>query len=131
MRSLMYLMAMMTWIFSLTACSMNSDGHDDDAPEQDLIGTWDAVCCQYYEIGEGYGTPTPETDSWTISSNTITTCDRVSGTVGLVAGYSFDGRRLVIDGQSLWEVVSLSGQLMLLRQEVRKDEFKEMTFKRR
>jgi hypothetical protein len=51
--------------------------------------------------------------------------------VGLVAGYSFDGRRLVIDGQSLWEVVSLSGRLMLLRQEVRKDEFKEMTFKRR
>lgn len=131
MRSLMYLMTMMAWIFSLTACSVDSDGNDYDAPVQDLIGTWDVVCSQCYEEGEGYGMPVPEIDCWVITANTITKCNRATGLRERSVGYTFDGRCLLIDGSSACEVVTLSRQLMLLRQKVDPDVFRETTFKRR
>ena len=47
------------------------------------------------------------------------------------AGYTFDGRRLTIDGRTACEVVTLTRQQMLLRKQVQQGVYQETTFKRR
>ena len=132
MKSLLYLMTAVMAGFlnlSLTACSVDYDGNDYEAPE--IIGTWDAVSNQYYVEGEGYSQPGPSYGYWVVTDRTITEYDITDADAVTTAGYTFDGRKLNIAGRKVCEVVTLTGQQMLLRTEVGEGLYKETTFKRR
>lgn len=131
MKSLLYLMtAVMAGLLnlSLTACSVDYDGNDYDNPE--IIGTWDAVSSQYYAEGEGYSQPGLSTGYWVVTDRTITEYDHSDASTS-TAGYTFDGRKLLIDGRKSCEVVTLTQQQMLLRTPVKEGFYKETTYKRR
>ena len=131
MKSLLYLMtAVMAGLLnlSLTACSVDYDGNDYDNPE--IIGTWDAVSSQYYAEGEGYSQPGLSTGYWVVTDRTITEYDHSAASTS-TAGYTFDGRKLIIDGRKSCEVVTLTQQQMLLRTPVKEGFYKETTYKRR
>ena len=131
MKSLLYLMtAVMAGLLnlSLTACSVDYDGNDYDNPE--IIGTWDAVSSQYYAEGEGYSQPGLSTGYWVVTDRTITEYDHSDASTS-AAGYTFDGRKLIIDGRKSCEVVTLTQQQMLLRTPVKEGFYKETTYKRR
>ena len=132
MKSLLYLMtAVMAGLLnlSLTACSVDYDGNDYEAPE--IIGTWDAVSSQYYAEGEGYCQPALSFGFWVVTDQTITEYGNKDANAVTTAGYTFDGRKLHIAGRMVCEVVTLTGQQMLLRTEVGEGLYKETTFKRR
>ena len=132
MKNLLYLMnAVMAGFFSLSmaACSVDYDGNDDN--NEDLIGTWDAVCEQYYVDNEGYSQPGRAAGYWVITDCTITTYQQPNATVSSTAGYTFDGRKLNIEGHETCEVVALTREQMLLRKQVQQGVFQETTFKRR
>lgn len=130
-KSLLYLMtAVMAGIVSLsmTACSADYDGNSYDDAE--LVGTWDAISSQYYAVGEGYSQPGKGVGYWVITDRTITQYG-LKDEAGPPSGYTYDGRQLNIGGQMVHEVVTLNRQQMLLRTEVRKNIYQEITFKRR
>ena len=129
---LMYLMATMMAVlftFSVTACSVDYDGNNDNDAE--LIGTWDAVCEQYYAEGEGYSMPGPADGYWVITASTITEYGKVDAAANATVGYTFDGRRLNIEGRTVCELVTLTRRQMLLRRQVQIGVYQETTFKRR
>ena len=130
-KSLFYLMTVgLAGVFniSMTACSVDYDGNDCD--DSELIGTWEAVSSQYYSDEEGYSLPGPGDGYWVITDRTITEYDRANMVVKNTAGYSFDGRKLNIDGRKACEVVTLSQQQMLLRTKVRDGRYQELTFRK-
>lgn len=129
--NLKYLMAAaMAGIMSLsmTACSADYNGYDNDDAE--LIGTWDAISTQFYAEGEGYSKPGLGVGYWVITDRTITQYD-CTDEASPPVGYSFDGRKLNIEGREEHEVVTLTKQQMLLRTEVRQGIYQEITYKRR
>ena len=131
MKSLLYLMtAVMAGLLnlSLTACSVDYDGNDYDNPE--IIGTWDAVSSQFYAEGKGYSQPGLGDGYWVITQRTITQYDH-KDEASPPSGYTYDGRKLNIGGAIEHEVVTLNRQQMLLRTEVQKGIYREITFKRR
>lgn len=115
---------------SMTACSVDYDGNDGEN-DADLIGTWDAISQQYYVDNEGYSQPGPAGGYLVITARIITEYQQVNATASISAGYTFDGRRLNIDGRTVCEVVKLTRQHMLLRRPVRQGVCRETTFKRR
>jgi hypothetical protein len=132
MKSLLFLMnAVMAGFFSLSmaACSVDYDGNDDS--NEDLIGTWDAISEQFYADNEGYGLPGPAGGYWVITARTITEYQQVNAAAITTAGYTFDGRRLTIDGRTACEVVTLTQRQMLLRKQVQQGKYQEITFNRR
>ena len=93
MKSLLYLMtAVMAGFlnFSLTACSVDYDGNDYEAPE--IIGTWDAVSNQYYAEGEGYSQPGLSTGYWVVTDRTITEYDKKDANAVTTAGLNGGNR---------------------------------------
>ena len=116
--------------FSISACSVDSDGNDSSG-DAELIGTWDAVSIQYYTEEVGYSRPGAGGAYWVITARTITEYSRMDDAAGQPVGYSFDGRRLTIDGRKACEVVTLTRSQMLLRQQVQAGVYQETTFKRR
>lgn len=131
-KRLMFLKAttmVVLFAFGMVACSVDYDGnHENDA---DLIGTWDAISEQFYADNEGYGLPGPAGGYWVITARTITEYQQVNAAACTTAGYTFDGRRLNIDGRTACEVVTLTQRLMLLRKQVQQGGYQETTFKRR
>ena len=115
---------------SMTACSVDYDGNDGKN-DAELIGTWDAVSQQYYVDNEGYSQPGPAGGYWVITARTITEYQQVNASASSSAGYTFDGRRLNIDGRTTCEVVTLTQRQMLLRKQVQQGKYQEITFKRR
>ena len=131
MKSLLYLMTAVMAGFlnlSLSACSVDYDGNDYEAPE--IIGTWDAVSSQFYAEGKGYSQPGLGDGYWVITQRTITQYDH-KDEASPPSGYTYDGRKLNIGGAIEHEVVTLNRQQMLLRTEVQKGIYREITFKRR
>ena len=114
---------------SMTACSVDYDGNNEN--DADLIGTWDAISQQYYANNKGYGKPGPAGGYWVITARTITEYQQVNAVASTTAGYTFDGRRLTIDGRTACEVVTLTQRQMLLRKQVQQGKYQEITFKRR
>jgi hypothetical protein len=130
-KSLLYLMsAVMAGVFglSITACSADYDGNSTD--EAELVGTWDAVSSQFYAEGKGYSQPGLGDGYWVITQRTITQYDH-KDEASPPSGYIYDGRKLNIGGAIEHEVVTLNRQQMLLRTEVQKGIYREITFKRR
>ena len=114
---------------SISACSVDYDGNAENDAE--LIGTWDAISQQYYVDNEGYSQPGPAGGYWVITARTITEYQQVNAVASTTAGYTFDGRRLTIDGRTACEVVTLTQRQMLLRKQVQQGLYQEITFKRR
>ena len=130
-KSLLYLMsAVMAGVFglSITACSADYDGNS--TKETELVGTWDAVSSQFYAEGKGYSQPGLGDGYWVITQRTITQYDH-QDEASPPSGYTYDGRKLNIGGTIEHEVVTLNRQQMLLRTEVQKGIYREITFKRR
>ena len=130
-KSLLYLMsAVMAGVFglSITACSVDYDGNSTE--EAELVGTWDAVSSQFYAEGQGYSQPGLGDGYWVITQCTITQYDH-KDEASPPSGYTYDGRKLNIGGAIEHEVVTLNRQHMLLRTEVQKGIYREITFKRR
>lgn len=128
---LLYMMsAVMVGILglSITACSADYDGTSTDDAE--LVGTWDAVSSQFYAEGKGYSQPGLGDGYWVITQRTITQYDH-KDEASPPSGYTYDGRKLNIGGAIEHEVVTLNRQQMLLRTEVQKGIYREITFKRR
>ena len=132
MKSLLFLMnAVMAGFFclSMAACSVDYDGNDDS--NEDLIGTWDVVCEQYYVDNEGYSQPGRVDGFWVVTARTISAYQQTNATTCTTAGYTLDGRKLNIEGREACEVVALTREQMLLRKQVKQGVFQEVTFKRR
>ena len=115
---------------SMSACSVDYAGNDGKN-DVELIGTWDAISQQYYVDNEGYGKPGPAGGYWVITARTITEYQQANAIASTTAGYTFDGRKLTIDGRTACEVVTLTRQQMLLRKQVQQGVYQETTFKRR
>ena len=131
-KNMLYVMAAVMAGFvslSMSACSVDYDGNNEN--DADLIGTWDAISQQYYADNEGYGKPGPAGGYWVITARTITEYQQVNAAAITTAGYTFDGRRLTIDGRTACEVVTLTQRQMLLRKQVQQAKYQEITFKRR
>ena len=131
-KSLMSLMTAVMAVFfgmSITACSVDYDGFECDEPE--LVGTWDAITSQFYVENEGYSMPGLGDGYLVITQNTITEFDHKNNITMNAEGYTFDGRKINIEGQSEREVVTLSQQQMLIRTIVAKSVYRETTYKRR
>jgi hypothetical protein len=131
-KNYLYVMAAVMACFvslSMTACSVDYDGNAENDAE--LIGTWDAICEQYYADNAGYGMPGRASGYWVITARTITEYQQANAIASTTAGYTFDGRRLTIDGRTACEVVTLTRQQMLLRKQVQQGVYQETTFKRR
>lgn len=132
-KSVLYLLATTVagfFSFTMSACSVDYDGNDSSR-DAELIGTWDAISSQYYAEGEGYSMPGPGGAYWVITDRTITEYDKQKGTPWPTADYTYDGRRLIIGGEKVCEVVALTRRQMLLRQPVQEGVFRELTFNRR
>ena len=131
-KNMLYVMAAVMAGFvslSMSACSVDYDGNNEN--DADLIGTWDAISQQYYVDNEGYSQPGPAGGYWVITARTITEYQQMNASASRAAGYTFDGRRLTIDGRTACEVVTLTQRQMLLRKQVQQGKYQEITFKRR
>ena len=111
---ILFMAAMSVTVFSITAC-----GDDEDEIEvsdnSSIVGTWEIVKAVYYaddeepEYEDGYGA------YWVFTKKTCTLHDPEDLMNGKTVNYTFDGKKLRVEGFPLYNVVELTSTRMVLR----------------
>ena len=115
-------------------CVVVGCGKDDDkggggsSTTSLLIGTWDAEETKYYADGEER--KEKESGYWTFTESTVSIHSDDDVFDGQTVPYTFNGKRLVIDGVAIWDVVTLTSSKMVLKTQI-VGATQETTFKKR
>ena len=111
-------------------------GDDDDEIDTGggnssvLVGTWDAVSSRYYD-NKGWEEIEDETGYWVFTETTVTDHFGEEDLYdGQTLNYTFDGKRLVIGGVIIWEVVKFTNNTMILKTKII-GAYQETTFRKR
>ena len=130
--STILMLATMVAALSLTACGGDDDDEIDTGGGNSsvLVGTWDAVSSRYYD-NKGWEEIEDETGYWVFTETTVTDHFGEEDLYdGQTLNYTFDGKRLVIGGVIIWEVVKFTNNTMILKTKII-GAYQETTFRKR
>ena len=108
----------------------NSGNNQDTTPS--LVGTWDAVSSRYYDDNGENVIEEENTGYWVFTETTVTDHFGEDDLYdGQTLNYTFDGKKLVIGGLIIWDVVKFTGNTMILKIKILGGAYQETTFKKR
>lgn len=114
-------------IKSIEFTNDNSGSGQETTPS--LVGIWDAVSSRFYN-DDGWEVTEDETGYWVFTETTVTDHSDNDILNGMTVNYTFNGKELVIGGYITWEVVRMTGNIMVLKTKII-GAYQETTFKKR
>ena len=130
--STILVLATMVAALSFTACGGDNDDEIDTGGENSsvLVGTWDAVSSRYYD-NKGWEEIEDETGYWVFTETTVTDHFGEDDLYdGQTLNYTFDGKKLVIGGVFIWDVIKFTNNTMVLKTKIVAG-YQESTFRKR
>ena len=107
----------------------NSGGNQETTPS--IVGTWDAVSSRYYDDNGENVIEEEDTGYWVFTETTVT--DHFGEDdlyYGQTLNYTFDGKKLVIGGVFIWDVIKFTNNTMVLKTKIVAG-YQESTFRKR
>jgi hypothetical protein len=106
----------------------NSGGNQETTPS--IVGTWDAVSSRYYD-DNGENVIEEDTGYWVFTETTVTDHFGEDDLYdGQTLNYTFDGKKLVIGGVFIWDVIKFTSNTMVLKTKIVAG-YQESTFRKR
>ena len=114
--SMMMMLAMMVAALNFTACGSDDD-NENEGGSSALIGKWDVVQTVHYydsesEVDDGNGA------YWEFTANKLTVHDSKDLMNGKPCDYTYSNGKLSITGMSIYNVIELTSEKMVLRSEL-------------
>ena len=107
----------------------NSGSNQETTPS--LVGTWDAVSSRYYDENGGNVIEEEDTGYWVFTETTVTDHFGEDDLYdGQTLNYTFDGKKLVIGGVFIWDVIKFTSNTMVLKTKIIAG-YQESTFRKR
>ena len=108
---------------------------DDSGSNQEttpsIVGTWDAVSSRYYDDNGGNVIEEEDTGYWVFTETTVTDHFGEDDLYdGQTLNYTFDGKKLVIGGVFIWDVIKFTNNTMVLKTKIVAG-YQESTFRKR
>ena len=96
-----------------------------------IVGTWDAVSSRYYDDNGGNVIEEEDTGYWVFTETTVTDHFGEDDLYdGQTLNYTFDGKKLVIGGVFIWDVIKFTNNTMVLKTKIVAG-YQESTFRKR
>lgn len=106
----------------------NSGGNQETTPS--IVGTWDEVSTRYYD-DKGWEEIEEGTGYWVFTETTVTDHFGENDLYdGQTLNYTFDGKKLVIGGIIIWDVIKFTSNTMVLKTKII-GAYQESTFRKR
>lgn len=107
----------------------NSGGNQETTPS--IVGTWDAVSSRYYDDNGENVIEEEDTGYWVFTETTVTDHFGEDDLYdGQTLNYTFDGKKLVIGGVFIWDVIKFTNNTMVLKTKIVAG-YQESTFRKR
>lgn len=107
----------------------NSGGNQETTPS--IVGTWDAVSSRYYDDNGENVIEEEDTGYWVFTETTVTDHFGEDDLYdGQTLNYTFDGKKLVIGGVFIWDVIKFTSNTMVLKTKIIAG-YQESTFRKR
>ncbi len=119
----------MSELESINFADDNSGGNQETTPS--IVGTWDAVSSRYYDDNGENVIEEEDTGYWVFTETTVTDHFGEDDLYdGQTLNYTFDGKKLVIGGVFIWDVIKFTSNTMVLKTKIIAG-YQESTFRKR
>lgn len=119
----------MSELESINFADDNSGGNQETTPS--IVGTWDAVSSRYYDDNGENVIEEEDTGYWVFTETTVTDHFGEDDLYdGQTLNYTFDGKKLVIGGVFIWDVIKFTNNTMVLKTKIVAG-YQESTFRKR